>query len=154
MDLTDRLKSGPFLGDIPLGLYELPRRSGEAHLYPLGHPLAEQVLQQAKSRELPAAEVTFDYLGYGSKISELEPYLRQSGELLLSLFTVESLDQAEDYLLFAATNENGNVLEEDVARRLLSPPATSAAPLADAVSNGKLHELVERKKAVIQCDIS
>ena len=36
-----RLKSNPFptVKDIPLGLYELPRRSGESHLYRLGHPL-------------------------------------------------------------------------------------------------------------------
>lgn len=149
-----RLQYCPFPGDIPLGRYELPRRSGEAHLYRLGHPLAEQVLQQAKSRELPPAEITFDYSGYGSKISVLEPYLGNSGKLLLSLFTVESLDQAEDYLLFAAITENGHVLDEDVARRLLSLPATSTAPLADATSNGKLQELVEQRKTVIQRSIS
>ena len=37
---TARSRSEP---DIPLGLYELPRRSGEAHLYRLNHPLAEAV---------------------------------------------------------------------------------------------------------------
>jgi adenine-specific DNA-methyltransferase len=36
-----------------MGLYELPRRSGEAHLYRLNHPLAEALLEQAKIRELP-----------------------------------------------------------------------------------------------------
>lgn len=149
-----RLQSCPFPGDIPLGRYELPRRSGEAHLYRLGHLLAEQVLQQAKSRELSPAEITFDYSGYGSKISVLEPYLGHSGELLLSLFTLESLDQAEDYLLFAAITENGNVLEEDVARRLLSLPATSMTPLTDTTSNGQLGEMIEWRKAAIQRSIS
>jgi adenine-specific DNA-methyltransferase len=32
------LTSCPFGHDIPLGLYELPRRSGEAYLYRLSHP--------------------------------------------------------------------------------------------------------------------
>lgn len=149
-----RLKSCPFPGDIPLGLYELPRRSGEAHLYRLGHPLAEQVLRQAKSRALPSAEVTFDYSGYGAKISALEPYLGHGGELLLSLFTVESLDQAEDYLLFAALSKNGNVLEDDVVRRLLSLQVTSTTPLADVIANRKLQELVGKKKTTIQRNIS
>jgi adenine-specific DNA-methyltransferase len=149
-----RLKSCPFPGDMPLGLYELPRRSGDAHLYRLGHPLAAQVLQQAKSRKLPAAEITFDYSGYGSKISVLEPYLGHSGELLLSLFTVESLDQAEDYLLFAGITQNGNVLEEDVARRLLSLPATSMTSLADTTSNDTLRACVEQRKTAIQHNIS
>lgn len=43
-DSSFKLKSCSFEGDIPLGLYELPRRSGEAHLYRLAHPLAEPVL--------------------------------------------------------------------------------------------------------------
>jgi adenine-specific DNA-methyltransferase len=174
-----RLKSCPFPGDIPLGLYELPRRSGEAHLYRLGHPLAEQVLQQAKCREVPAAEVTFDYSGYGAKISVLESYLGQSGAILLSLFTVESLDQAEDYLLFAAITESGKVLEEDVTRRLLSLPAIAVAqipphyvrsplekgafgspPLAKGGQGGflnstnALQEITEQRKAAIQRHIS
>ncbi len=149
-----RLQSCPLPGDIPLGLYELPRRSGEAHLYRLGHPLAEQILQQAKSRELPSAEITFNYSGYGSKVSVLESYLGQSGELLLSLFTVESLDQAEDYLLFAAVTENDDILEEDAARRLLSLPVASTTLLADVIANGKLQELVEKKKTTIQRNIS
>jgi len=63
-DSSFRLKALPFPGkiaDIPLGLYELPRRSGEAHLYRLNHLLAEAVVAQAKSRALPVAQVHFDY---------------------------------------------------------------------------------------------
>lgn len=84
----------------------------------------------------------------------MAPYLGQSGELLLSLFTVESLDQAEDYLLFAATTENGQVLNEEVARRLLSLPAVSTSPRTGATTNGKLQELVARQQEVIQHGIS
>ena len=100
-----RLNSRPFPAEpdeVPLGLYELPRRYGEAYLYRLGHPLAAYVLEQAKSRKLPRAEIVFDYTGHPSSIAAVAPFVGQSGELLLSLFTVEALDQAEDYLLFAA----------------------------------------------------
>ncbi len=148
------LKSCPFPGDIPLGRYELPRRSGEAHLYRLGHPLAEQVLRQAKSRVLSPAELTFDYSSYGPRISALEPYIGQSGELLLSLLMVESLNQTEDHLLLAVSTREGWILEEDAARRLLSLPATSTTPLADVISHDELKELVEQRKAAIQRNIS
>src|SRR5439155_16195065 len=60
-DSSFRLKSCPFPGEIPTGLYELPRRSGEAHLYRLAHPLAEAILARARSRDLPPAEIRFDY---------------------------------------------------------------------------------------------
>ena len=55
-DSSFRLKSLPFRasGGDPLGLYELPRRSGDAHLYRLNHPLAEGCHRTApKLRELP-----------------------------------------------------------------------------------------------------
>jgi adenine-specific DNA-methyltransferase len=88
-----RLKFCPFPGDIPLGLYELPRRSGEAHLYRLAHPLAQHVLTQAKGRTLPPAKIVFDYTQYRLTVSILEPLVGQSGTLLLSLLTIQSLDQ-------------------------------------------------------------
>jgi hypothetical protein len=106
--LTDSsfvLNSNPFSekdGEIPLGLYELPRRSGEAHLYRLNHALAEAVIAQAKERELPPAEVRFDYSTHEGKVTILQPLLNSSGWLTLSLLTVEALDQAEDYLIFSA----------------------------------------------------
>jgi adenine-specific DNA-methyltransferase len=46
--------------EVPLGLYELPRRSGDAHLYRLAHPLGEAVIERAKSRELRLAGVRFN----------------------------------------------------------------------------------------------
>ena len=63
-DSSFRLRASPFGGEIPLGLYELPRRSGEALTYRLNHPLAEAVIAQAKSRELPPAEIQFSYSGH------------------------------------------------------------------------------------------
>ena len=117
-----KLNSSPFSGDIPLGLYELPRRSGEAHLYRLNHPLAEAVLAKAKQRDLLVQEVHFDYHGYGGKISILEPLLGKVGWLTLSNFAVESLGQAEDYLIFAALADTGEALDEEAVRRLFSLP--------------------------------
>ena len=46
-DSSFRLDSLPLpsaSGEISLGLYELPRRSGEAHTYRAGHPLAEALI--------------------------------------------------------------------------------------------------------------
>lgn len=61
-DSAFRLVSSPAPANtaIPLGLYELPRRTGEAHLYRAGHPLAEVVINQAKSRSLSVASVRFE----------------------------------------------------------------------------------------------
>lgn len=54
---------------IPEGRYELPRRSGEAHLYRLAHPLAETIVQRAKDHTTPVAEIKFNYEEHDGKIS-------------------------------------------------------------------------------------
>lgn len=123
------LKTSPFpeqTADIPLGLYELPRRSGEAHLFRLNHPLAEALITEAKQRELPHAEIRFDYGQHDGKVSQLEPLVGQSGWLTLTQFSVESLDQAEDHLICAAVTDDGQPLEEEVAARLLTLPGVSS----------------------------
>src|SRR3546814_13814741 len=58
------------LASIELGRYELPRRTGDAYLYRVHHPLALWVIQQAKTRTHAGARFVFDYEGYGTKISK------------------------------------------------------------------------------------
>ena len=126
-DFSFVLGSCPFPIDVPLGLYELPRRSGEAHLYRLNHPLAEALLDQAKARNLPLAEIRFDYGQHDGKVTMLEPFIGKSGWLTLSLFSAESLDQAEDHLIFAAVTDDDDLLDEDVAMRMFTMPGQIAS---------------------------
>ncbi|MCL4470370.1 MAG: DEAD/DEAH box helicase [Gammaproteobacteria bacterium] len=109
-NLRESAKSADALQAIPLGLYELPRRTGEAHLYRLNHPLAEALVANAKSRELPTAEIHFDYGQHDGKITSLEPLIGKTGWLALSFFSVEALDQAEDHLIFSAITADGQAL--------------------------------------------
>jgi hypothetical protein len=123
--------------DAPPGRYELPRRSGEAHLYRTGHPLAQAMIDQARQRSLPPAHLRFSYDGYGAKVSTLQDLRGSSGWLALSVLTVEALGTAEDYLLLVATNEAGQTLHEEDAEKLLRLPAellsdTPSASIAPA----------------------
>ncbi len=77
-----RLTRSPFGPDIPLGLYELPRRRDDAHIYRLTHPLADAVIARAKGRDLPPAEVCFSLSGHPGKISILEPLIGHGGSWL------------------------------------------------------------------------
>jgi adenine-specific DNA-methyltransferase len=149
------LKKNPFdtNANIPIGLYELPRRTGEAHLFRLQHPLAQHILKNATEKELPPSEIAFRYDGL-KKITILEPYIGKSGELQLSLFTIKSLDQEEDYLIFSALAEDGAFLEEDAARRLFSLSAESVNPTASPIPDTRLTEQTERRKVDIQRTIS
>lgn len=154
-DSSFRLISSPFPGDIPLGLYELPRRTGEAHLYRLAHPLAEGIVNRAKARDLPVAEMRFDYGQHEGKITILEPLLGKRGWLKLARFTVASLDQAEDHLIVVAVTGEGEMLSKEVAERLMTLPAEVARiPMTSADQPGVLDASVKGRATAIQTNIS
>jgi adenine-specific DNA-methyltransferase len=155
-DATFRLLSHPFIQSpqIPLGLYELPRRTGEAHLFRLNHPLAEALVDRAKNRELPLAEVHFDYDNHVGKVSILEPLRGKSGYLTASLFSIESLDQAEDHLILSAVDDDGVALDEETVARLLSLPGEVVGGVSELLNQSQLEGLTRQRQSKIQKGIS
>lgn len=107
---------------ISQGRYELPRRSEDAHIYRIQHPLAQALLAKAKSLYPNPVRLSLDYHAYGSKVSVIEQLLGHAGLTIVELLTIDSLGTAEDYLLMAGI-ANGNSLDADVVEKLLSIPA-------------------------------
>ncbi len=143
------------LKDIALGRYELPRRTGEAHLYRLGHPLAEWLLQQAKSRTLPVARLVFDYDGYGNQISTLKNNHRgKSGWLSVSLFVVECFGNVEEHLIVSACQFDGSILEEDDPEKLLRIPAHVLPATDFELKDTPLLSDIETRKSMLLRDIN
>ncbi|SOC92293.1 adenine-specific DNA-methyltransferase [Rhizobium sp. AN5] len=105
---------------IPTGLYELPRRTGEAHLFRVNHPLGEAIVSRARTRELDIAELTLDLTNHEGRVSQIEPFKGQSGWLQAKLFTVEALGQSEDYLLLAGIADNGSLLSDEATSRMMT----------------------------------
>lgn len=136
----DRLPDGAIVQQVPLGLYELPRRSDGSHAYRAGHPLAEMLIGRAKGRELEPVSISFDYSNYEGKVSVLEPFIGLAGSLSLSLFVVEALEQAEDYLVFAAVTDEGLELDGEVAKRLMSMPGQVVSLLAEPMNSQLEHK--------------
>jgi ERCC4-related helicase len=149
----DRVPNGLSTDEILLGLYELPRRSDAAHTYRIGHPLAKALIELAKNRALPAAAIHFDYAAYGSRIFVLESLLGQSGCLNLSVLTVKALDHTEDSLIFAAITDDGQVLEEDTAKKLLSIPG-QMMDLTEAIALSPLDTITQQRLTVIRQEIA
>ena len=138
---------GVSAADAPPGRYELPRRSGEAHLYRTGHPLAQALIAQARDRKLPQAMLQFSYEAYGAKLTTLEALRGQSGQLALSVLTIEALGMAEDYLLVAATTDAGQALHDEDAEKLLRLPAETLPVPAHALHEpGALEQALQTQQ--------
>jgi len=153
-DSAFRLKTDSFGGGVPLGLYELPRRSGEAHLYRMSHPLAEAVVARAKGRDLPPASVRLTYTDHAGKISVLEPLLGKSGWLTVYRLSIESLEQAEDHLIPVAVTDDGMALEEEIAGRLLTLPGGLRGRLEGSAPEPELERIAASNQQSIQRGIS
>jgi SNF2 family DNA or RNA helicase len=124
-------------GAIPLGRYELPRRSEEAHIYRLAHPLAQSLLEQAQHQSLQPSKLVFDYDAYGAKVSVVEQLRGQSGTLLVQKLKVQALGAMEEHLLLAAVDRADKIYAQDIAEKLLNIPA-------HAIALPRLHSLPEQ----------
>ena len=118
--------------------------------------LGKELVDKAKSHELPTASLLFDYGSLGLEFSDLRRYLNQSGYLAVELLTIESADK-EQHLMLAAYTETGEELPEDTCRRLLKTPAHVATPdakpnddqlttILDAIAEGHLMEAAKRNE--------
>ncbi|MCL5969786.1 MAG: DEAD/DEAH box helicase [Betaproteobacteria bacterium] len=150
------LQSAPeaALDGIDLGRYELPRRSGDAHLYRIGHPLAVWVAHQAKTRELASTRLVFDYDAYGTQISTLKAYRGKTGWLTLKLVSVEALGNQEQHLVVAASTSDGHALAEDDPEKLLRLPARSQSAGLFSTADTALANDVEARKIALLREIN
>lgn len=148
--VLQRLPS-PGLSGVELGRYELPRRSGNSHLYRIGHPLAEWVTEKAKKHVLSDSRLVFDYDAHGTQVSTLKPYRGKSGWLTLKLVSVEALGHTEERLVVAAITSDGQALAEDDPEKLLRLPArTQPAELSGADVAHLREDVATRMSAVLR----
>jgi adenine-specific DNA-methyltransferase len=74
--------------------------------------------------------------------------------LTVSLFTVESLDQQEDHLFFAATTDGGAKLDQETAARMFALPAKVVGQPDRSPPMNEHNSLMEKSKAETQRSIS
>ena len=146
-----RLNSNPFPDNkIPIGLYRFGKNIEDAHIYRIGHPLAQSIVNSAKSRQLSGAEVKFDYSNHSSKIATLEPLIGKKGWLSLFNFTIESLD-ISDYLIFIGFTDDGKILEDDQCRRLFSLSASIINDSTDELFKERIkHAFQDKRNSIIE----
>lgn len=129
---------------VSTGTYQLIRRGSNnavheldhAHRYRLTHKLGEWVIDQAKGKSLESAVIAFDYSNHTTIVTVIKELVGQSGTLTLQKFSIESLEQSEDSLLFAAINDQGEVIPSEVAQKLMQLPAS----VSDLVTDSHNHE--------------
>lgn len=144
------LKINPFKNEnIDPGPYKIGKNVEDAHVYRPGHSLAERILREVKNEEVAPSEIVFDYSNHSSIVSVLEPLVGKSGILKVSNYTVEAFE-AEDAVIVSAIDEDGELIETDIIKKLFTLSAQSVVPKTFSdEDNNKLNELEQQTISVI-----
>lgn len=133
------------ISGIPAGRYCFDKETSTGYNYRISHPLAQWIVQQAKEEDTPCAVVEFDYSCKGAIITILKQNVGNSGYLTFRVVRYNSLNEAEEHILLAATDKFGNKMEHDFAVRLLSLPARVVA-YQDTIAAEELNEIIETEQ--------
>lgn len=120
-------------------------------LYRLSHPLGTHVIESAKLRETPVAQLVFDISGHPTRIALVEKLKGKKGWLTLRLLTIESFD-IEEYLLFSGFDDDGNSIDQETAEKVFN----CSGQLGDAVTlNAESRDRLDKDaKRHVQATIS
>ncbi len=122
------LKQSPFPHlPIPEGPYRIGKEIENEHIYRIGHPLAQGIIEIAKEKQLESGEVEFSYTNSSKKISALKNLVNQSGFLIIRNLTISSFE-TENSLLLAGINDEGEILEQEQCQRFFSLPGKVLEP--------------------------
>ncbi|CAN5619885.1 SNF2-related protein [soil metagenome] len=160
------LRENPFRDiEVRTGRYDLitgdERKFGEMpdlpeHLYRLGHPLSQRLIDTAKARALPSAEVIFQYsarAGSGRQAG-IEEFIGSSGWISASLLSLEMEAGAEDHLLLAGFADDGRVLESDQIERLFRIPGRPGRLIIlDPSTEQRLREREQQEQSATQAQL-
>lgn len=149
---------------LPVGQYQLLRKAGgenselqvqdqHSHAYRINHPLGEHVIESAKSLDTKRALLSFDYTNHATKISVADKLKGQSGWLTLTVLAVEAFNRQE-FLLFTAKTDNGQLIDNEACKRLFSIGASVVQNDHFKDANIAPVELLELKRRQIEVKLS
>ena len=108
---------------ISKGTYALTREAQNFHRYRIGHPLAQSIIANVKSKNPDGALIQLDYSAWLKKSESMNPLVGQSGTLTLFHLGIDGSDE-QDHLLPIAITDREEILSEETARRFFDLPAT------------------------------
>lgn len=111
--------------------------------------LADQLVEQAHSRELPPAALSFNYSAYDGNMADVERLRGQSGWMRVSRLLLNTPAKVYDELVFAAFKEDGTPLHPETAQRLLYVPAEVAETGLTRLPEAALQEIQDTRQTEI-----
>ena len=127
---------------IQKGIYEYKSNDTYSENYRVGHPLAQNIINEYKDKKLDCVEIVFDYTNSEQNIEKIKPYLGKSGEMILNNVNIETFEK-ENFLIFSGIDEDGNYLDDETCRKVFNINNTKIGDNCNLVNNEKLKEIFD-----------
>jgi len=149
------LKNNPFSElNINKGPYKIGKQTEDANHYRISHPLADKIINECKSFDLPVKEVTFDYTNTQTKVTTLEGLIGQSGWMKVDLLSVSTFE-AEDYIMLSGVTETSEMLDYEQCKRFFSLKASEEISKIELDNNTKkiLADTAKHQKETVLVEV-
>lgn len=119
-DYSFTLKENPFSSEkIYLGPYRIGKNIEDAHIYRIGHPLAENVINECLEYDTPSREIIFDYTNSWKNITLVRNLVGTSWWIKLTKLSIEAFE-SEDINIFTTVDDKGNLIDHDLTQMIFS----------------------------------
>ena len=112
--------------------------------------LADRLVEQAKSRDLGPASMTFNYGAYAGNLADVAERLGASGWMQAARLTLQTPARTFDEIIVAALTDDGVALDGETAARLMLVPATVNGEATDTAPDALLQIVNDRQIAIVQ----
>lgn len=155
-NLSFQLNSIPFrdriTSSIPVGPYTLQKHRDDIHRYRIGHPIAQFLIDEFKSKDLDEVKMTFNYSNTKLNVYSIEHLVGKGGIIHLSNFEVTSFD-VTDNLLFVGFTDDGQELSNDICKRILELPVDAKSDYQLSSSEDHLMDTKREKHRDLLLDV-
>ena len=134
--------------DIQKGIYEYKSDSSNIKNYRIGHPLAQDIINEYKEKELESVEIIFDYTNSEQNIEKVKPYVGKTGEISLKNVDIETFEE-ENFLIFSGIDEDGNYLDDETCRKIFNINNSKINSICEIENKEKLNEIFDTQFNVI-----
>lgn len=146
------LHQSPVNSGAAVGTYNFDWRAADSkdqHFFAETSPLASWVVSNAIGRDLDnSVTLELDYNAYPFKVSALEPYIGKSGWVAAEKITVSSVED-EDFLAITAVTDSGEVLDAELAERLMAIHCSSVSKSQSQIPSAQLDKAIAKQRDAV-----
>lgn len=146
------LHQSPANSGAAVGTYNFDWRAADSkdqHFFAETSPLANWIVTNALGRDLDGSvTLELDYNAYPFKVSALEPYIGKSGWVAAEKITVSSVED-EDFLAITAITDSGEVLDAELAERLMAIHCSIVSTSQSQIPTAQLDKAIAKQRDAV-----